>query len=118
MLLFFARNDSALPHQLSPMFYHISKSATLSQKSQSSSFLPSDPALITDLINGAIDTSKYQISYANDHAAKTCPRLEVTKDFCSGLHTQASDKISQIMHLKLTRNGSNPFYFCNLMYSM
>lgn len=99
MLLLSARNDAALPHQLSHMFYHIWKSATLSQKSQSSSFLPSDLALIADLINGAIDTHKYQISYANDRAAKTCPRLEVTKDFSSELHMQASDKILQVMQV-------------------
>lgn len=49
------------------------------QKSESSSFLQSDLALITDLINGAIDTYKYQISYANNRAAKTCPRLESYK---------------------------------------
>lgn len=74
------------------------------QKSESSSFLPNDLALITDLINGAIDTCKYQISYANDRAAKTCPRLEVAEDFFSEgkLHMQASDKILQVMHLEST----------------
>ncbi len=110
--------SSSYLQEMTPYFPISSPTCFIISGKVSSSFHPSDLALIADIINRAIDTRKYQISYANDRAAKTCPRLEVTKDFCSELHMKASDKILQVMHLKSRRNCSNPFDFCNLICSV